>query len=287
MSRLPVIATLWIGTRLSWLEQLCLKSFVDAGHVVFLYCYDLIGNAPAGVTLRDARDIFPGDTIIRHARTGSPAIHADIWRLHLMQRTDYVWMDADMLCIRPVDFDMPFVFGLEKPHQVCNAALRLPASSATLARLLDFIADPYAIGPWLKPDQQAQLRAAADRGEPVHFSHQDWGLTGPAALSHYLRETGEWDYAQPQSVFYPVSFRDRNKVILSRFDIGADFLTDQTRTLHLWARRLKPRLHEAEQNRPRRGSFLDQALRRHGITPEDAPIPARVVNAAHPPDHPR
>lgn len=32
MPSLPTIATLWIGSELSWLEQLCLRSFVDAGH---------------------------------------------------------------------------------------------------------------------------------------------------------------------------------------------------------------------------------------------------------------
>lgn len=280
MTSLPTIATLWIGDRLSWLEQLSLKSFVDAGHTTLLYCYDFIPNAPAGVTLRDARDIFPGDEIIRHKRTGSPAIHADLWRLHLMQKTDFIWVDADVLCMRPFDFSDPFVFGLEKPKLVCNAVMRLPAESKTLRGLLDFVEDPYAIGAWLKADQRAELQAAKDRGEPVHFSEQEWGLTGPGALTHYLRKTGEWDHAQPQTAFYPISFKDRNKMIMSRFDVENDFLTPDTYAVHMWARRLKPRLEEAENNRPRRGSFLHKALQRHEIVPAEAPIPAKAKKVA-------
>lgn len=280
MTNLPTIATLWIGDRLSWLEQLSLKSFVDAGHDTLLYCYDLIPNAPVGVTLRDAREIFPGDEIIRHRRTGSPAIHADLWRLHLMQQTDYIWVDADVLCVKPFDFANPYVFGLEKPKLVCNAIMRLPQDSKTLEGLLDFVEDPYAIGPWLKQEQQDELKAAKARGEPVHFADQEWGLTGPGALSHFLRETGEWSHALPREAFYPISFKDRNKMIMSRFDIEKDFLTPDTYAVHMWARRMKPRLEEAEHNRPRRGSFMEKALSRHGIDPKAAPIPPKKKPAA-------
>lgn len=275
MTTLPTIATLWIGDRLSWLEQLCLKSFVDAGHETLLFSYSPIPNAPPGVYLRDARDIFPGDAIIRHKRTGSPAIHADLWRLHLMQQTDYLWVDADILCVKPFDFSTSFVFGLEKPHLVCNAVMRLPVGSGTLTGLMDFIADPYAIGPWLKPEQQDELHIAKAAGNPVHFSEQAWGLTGPAALTYFLKETGEWAHALPQTAFYPVSFKDRNKMILSRFNVEDDFLTVGTYAVHLWARRMKPRLEEKEGNRPRRGSYLHKALKKHGIDPMAAPIPTK------------
>jgi hypothetical protein len=275
---LPTIATLWIGDKLSWLEKLSLKSFGDFGHETVLYSYSPIFNAPEGVTLRDAADVFPGNEIIRHKKNGSPAIHADIWRLHLMQQTEYIWVDADVLCLRPFDFKEPFVFGLEKPHLVCNAVLRLPADSETLIKLVDFISDPYAIGAWLKPEQQAELQAAKERGAPVHYSEQEWGLTGPAALSHYLKETGEWRYALPQTAFYPISFKDRNKMIMSKFNelVENDMLSPDTYSVHMWARRMKPRLEEAEYNRPRRGSFMDKALKRHGIDPKSDPIPPKL-----------
>ncbi len=273
MSDQPVVATLWIGDRLSWFEQLSLKSFVDAGHRTLLYSYNALPNVPAGVTLCDAREVFASDDIIHHTRTGSPAIHADLWRLHLMQQTDYIWVDTDVLCVRPFDFASPFVFGLETPDQVCNAVLRLPALSATLRHFMDFVADPYAIGPWLKRARQDELNAAKAAGTPVHFADRGWGLTGPAALSHFLTVTGEWAHALPQQAFYPVPFAERNKLIRRSINVEQVFLTENSYAVHLWARRMKRRLVLTENNCPPKGSYLDRAVRKHGIIPEDAPIP--------------
>ena len=278
MAELPEIASLWIGGQLSWLEQLCLKSFADAGHRITLYSYEPIGNLPEGVQAGDANDIFPGDPMYRHARTGSPAIHADIWRLNLLQKTDAIWVDADVYCYRPFDYDRPSVFGWEKPGLVCNAVLGLPKDSPALQLLLDFFKDEYAIGPWLKPWQRRELEDDAAAGKPVHMTEQNWGFTGPAAVTWALEQTGEIKDAEPEAAFYPVSFKRRNHMIISRFDPEASF-TDATRGVHFWARRMKPRLQEKENNRPRRGSFMDRLLAKHQIDPAAAPIPAKIKAA--------
>lgn len=280
MAELPQIASLWIGGQLSWLEQLCLKSFADAGHHITLYSYAPIPNLPKGVHPGDAEDIFPSEPMLRHARTGSPAIHADMWRLHLLQKTDKIWVDADMYCRQPFAYDSPFVFGWEKPGLVCNAVLGLPRDSKTLTRLLEFFQDEYAIAPWLKPWQQDELREAKEAGTPVHMTEQDWGFTGPASVTYFLEKTGEIEHAQPEEAFYPISFRNRNHMILSRKNSDvAEALTDKTCGVHFWARRMKPRLEEAESNTPRRGSYMDSLLAKHEIDPAAAPIPPKAKPA--------
>ena len=286
MKPLPNIASLWIGGRLSWLEQLCLKSFADQGHHVTLYSYSPIDNLPQGVHAGDAEQIYPSKPMLRHVRTGSPAIHADMWRLHMLQKTDSIWVDADMYCYRPFDFDSPFVYGWEKPGLVCNAVLGLPPDSATLGALLEFFKDEYAIAPWLKPWQQRELQAEKDAGKPVHMTAQDWGFTGPASVTYFLKETGEIEHAHAQTVFYPISFPDRNHMIMSRFNIE-ERLTDQTRGVHFWARRMKPRLEEKENNTPRRGSFMEGLIAKHGIDPAAAPIPAKKKVSKAPVDDPQ
>ncbi|AJE45514.1 hypothetical protein [Celeribacter indicus] len=278
MDRLPEIASLWIGGRLSWLEQLCLKSFADAGHHITLYSYEPIPNVPPGVHTADAGEIYPGTPMLRHARTGSPAIHADMWRLNLLKKTAKIWVDADMYCYRPFDYASPYVFGWEKPGLVCNAVLGLPPDSAALSGLLEFFEDQYAIAPWLKPEQIAELEAERDRGRPVHITEQTWGFTGPASVTHFLIETGEIEHAQPEAAFYPVGFKERNHLILSRFRPEEQFTPD-TRGVHFWARRMKPRLEEKEGNTPRRGSFMEGLLKTHAIDPAAAPIPAKRANA--------
>lgn len=274
MLQLPEIASLWIGPELSWLEQLCLKSFADAGHHTTLYSYAPISNLPDGVHAGDAADIYGSGRILRHERTGSPAIHADIWRLHLLKKTNKIWVDADMYCYRPFAFERQSVFGWEKPGLICNAVLGLPKTSPALKALLAFFEDEYAIAPWLKPWQQRALSEAKEAGRPVHMTAQDWGFTGPASVTWYLEETKESKYAEPEAVFYPVSFKDRNKMIQKRYDIAAQ-ISDQTKGIHFWARRMKPRLEEKENNRPKSGSFMDQLIEKHGIDPSAAPIPRK------------
>ncbi len=286
MADLPKIASLWIGGDLSWLEQLCLKSFADAGHQITLYSYAPINNLPEGVLAGDANEIYPGEPMLRHAITGSPAIHADLWRLNMLQKTDQIWVDCDVYCRRPFDFQGDHVFGWEKPGLVCNAVLGLPKDSKTLSGLLTFFEDPYAIGPWLKPHQIEELEYEQNAGRPVHMTEQEWGFTGPGAVSWFLKDTGEIEHAQDKDVFFPVSFKDRNHLILSRFNIE-DEITENTRAIHLWARRLKPRLRDNEDNKPRRGSFLDQMLKHHGIDHKEAPIPAKVSKFSGGSDDPR
>ncbi len=285
MTRLPAIASLWIGGQLSWLEQLCLKSFAYHGHHVTLYSYSPIPNLPEGVQAADAAEIFPAEPMLRHVRNGSPAIHADMWRLHLLKKTDKIWVDADMFCYRPFDFESPYVFGWEKPDLVCNAVLGLPSDSATLDGLLAFFKDEYAIAPWLAPWQQRELEAERDAGTPVHMTEQNWGFTGPASVTYFLQKTGEIKHAHPQSVFYPISFKERNHMILSRFNIE-ERLSPETRGVHFWARRMKPRLEEKENNTPRRGSFMHKLIAKHEIDPDAAPIPRKVVAQNAPVDDP-
>lgn len=274
MTKLPEIASLWIGGKLSWLEQLCLKSFADAGHHTTIYSYEPLPNVPKGVHEADANDIFPGEPMLRHAKNGSPAIHADMWRLNLLKKTDKIWVDADMYCYRPFDYSSPFVYGWEKPGQVCNAVLGLPRDSKTLTALLDFFSDPYAIAPWLKPWQIRELTEAREAGHPVHITEQKWGFTGPASVTHFLIETGEVEHALPEPAFYPVDFRARNSMIWDGRDVKSK-LTDETRGVHFWARRLKARMEEKEGGVPHPNSFLAGLLRKHDIDPAAAPIPKR------------
>ncbi len=275
MSDLPKIASLWIGGRLSWLEQLCLVSFVDAGHETTLYSYAPIENVPRGVVQKPAEGIFASEPMYRHARTGSPAIHADLFRLNLLKNTDQIWVDADMYCYRPFRFDTEFVFGWEKPGLICNAVLGLPQNSRALTDMLSFFEDEYAIAPWLKPWQRRELEAERDKGNPVHMTEQSWGFTGPGAVTHFLKETGEVTHARPEAAFYPISFKHRNHMIMSKFDVDAELGPD-CYGVHFWARRMKPRLEEKEGGVPRRGSFMARLIEKHGIDTDAAPIPKKV-----------
>jgi len=269
---LPIVASLWIGGRLSFLEQLCLKSFVDHGHRVILYTYGAVAGVPAGVEVLEAERIYPADSYIRHRRTGSPAVHADAFRYRMIEVQNVIWVDADMLCMKPWDFADQWVFGWEKTGQrVCNAVLGLPRFSKTLARLNAFCQDEYPIPPWAGAAEHARLSAARDAGRPVHVSDLEWGVWGPAALTYFLNQTGEMAHALPEEAFYPVPFAKRREMLKPGVDIEAT-LGPGTYGVHLWNRRLRRRILMHDRGQVAPDSFLGRALARHGVDPAAAPI---------------
>lgn len=270
---LPTVASLWIGGSLSFLEQVCLKSFVDHGHRTILYTYGEVGGVPEGVEVFDANLIFPNQNYIRHAKSGSPAVHADAFRYRMIELQNVIWVDADVLCMRPWDFRDQWVFGWEKPNRlVCNAVLGLPRFSKTLAKLNELCATEYPIPPWAKPEEAERLQKAHDAGSPVHVSELEWGVWGPAALTYFLNETGEMEHVLPQMAFFPIPFKDRRD-LLKPGTVIDDKLDDGCYGVHLWNRRLRRRIVTHENGVPDPESFVGRALVRHGIDPRAAMIP--------------
>ncbi len=53
-----IVQGLWIGNKLSLLEQLSLKSFMANGHEYHLYIYDDVENIPEGTIWFLAKEIF-------------------------------------------------------------------------------------------------------------------------------------------------------------------------------------------------------------------------------------
>lgn len=270
---LPIVASLWIGGKLSFIEQVCLKSFADHGHRTILYTYGEVGGVPPGVEVLDANLIFPNQKFIRHKRSGSPAVHADAFRYRMIELQTVIWVDADVLCMQPWAMPSQFVFGWEKEGRlVCNAVLGLPRFSRTLKRLNTFCRDEYPIPPWAKPEEAARLEAAKAAGAPVHVSELAWGVWGPAAVTHFLFETGEMDKVMPQNAFYPIPFQDRRDLLNPGKDIDAR-LGAGCYGVHLWNRRLRRRIVTHENGIPAEDSFLGRALIRHDIDPNLAMIP--------------
>ncbi len=270
---LPIVASLWIGGSLSFLEQLCLKSFVDHGHRTILYTYGEVTGVPQGVEVLDANTIFPNDNYIRHAKSGSPAVHADAFRYRMIELQNVIWVDADVLCMQPWDFQDQWVFGWEKPDKlVCNAVLGLPRFSKTLAKLNDLCSTEYPVPPWAGPEEKERLEKAHNDGAPVHVSELEWGVWGPAALTHFLNETGEMAHVMPQQAFFPISFKDRRDLLTPGNHID-DQLGQGCYGVHLWNRRLRRRLVTHENGIPGPESFLGRAVTRHGIDVKAAMIP--------------
>jgi len=270
------VGTLWIGGALSWMEQLCLKSFVDAGQPVTLFSYEAIPNVPDGVIRRDGREVIDTDDFLKYEKKDSFALFADLFRLHMIAaHPGMIWVDTDVYCHRPITLADDHVMGFELPggQRVNNAVLGLPAGGALLSALLDYTADRHAIPPFVKPALQADYCARATAGCPVPVSQQPWGVWGPLMLTHFTHALGLAAKVQPQAAFYPVAFPDRLSFLRPARVAGAA-LTPLTCGLHLWASN-KRELGLRHNGLPPEGSYLDMLVRRHDIAPAAAPIRGR------------
>lgn len=272
MTKLPEICALWIGGQLSYMEQLCLQSFLDHGHKVTLYTYEGVKRIPDGVDLEDANNISPFREELRHLRTGSPALMSDVFRYDLLKkRPGVIWADTDAYCVKPFRSTTGFFLGWESAHHVNGGVLGLPADSKTLNGLLDLCLDPYGTPPWFSGSPRAKYEEAAKAGNPVHVSEMPWGVWGPHAITHFLKITGEVEHAFPTEALYPVGFAER-RAFFKRPQQVWSRCTENTFSVHLYGRRVRARLKSLPEMLPEEGCYIDYLLKLHKIDPRQAPF---------------
>ncbi len=276
MARTREVGTLWIGGPLSWMEQLCLKSFVDQGQKITLFSYEDIPNVPDGVLRRDGREIIDTDDFIKYELKNSFALFADWFRLHMIQQCPgLIWIDTDVYCHRVLEYDSDYVFGYELPgeYRVNNAVLGMPSDSEILRQMIAFTDDRFSIAPFLSLKRQEKLREMAEKGTPVHISEQPWGVWGPMMVTHYVHKLKLEEHVQPLDAFYPITFRDRTK-FMRRVKRAEKMITEETTGLHLWASN-KMQLGNLHDGLPPEGSYLEMITKKHKIEPHLAPITSR------------
>ncbi|MEM7645039.1 MAG: hypothetical protein AAF366_21380 [Pseudomonadota bacterium] len=267
-TQLTEIVTFWTGAPLSFVERLCLKSFVDVGHPITLYTYDPLDDVPDGVETRDAAEIMPRpETFVCHPRTGSPAPHADRFRYNLLkQRPGVIWADTDAYCLRPFEPKDGYFFGYCDANQtlINNGVLALPADSPALDELIAYTRDEYAILPWLPRQMLSEACRRSRDGDPMHITEMPWGVWGPQALTWTTRQTGEIKHALPTEALYPVLFEDRRK-FFRRARLVERQITPETSSIHLYGRRVRARLRTNHDDIPPEHTILHQLACKHGL----------------------
>jgi hypothetical protein len=256
------LASLWIGERLSAIELASLHSFVVQGHRMSVYSYAPIANLPSCVEALDANEILPSTSILyyRDRKKPSPALHANLFRYAMIARTPKVWVDLDIIALRPLTITTDYVLGYETPQSVNNAVLRLPAQSPTLRELLNFNADTRGIAPHITGFRRFRYYVKSlGRGHPI--DRWAWGSTGPKALTLFLNRHDEMRYAQPISAYYPVAVADHAQLLepgrLTEKDFGPE-----TWCIHLWGSRIRDTMRRLYGGWPPAGSFLADAFER-------------------------
>jgi hypothetical protein len=202
------IQTLWIGPRLSAMEQLALRSFVHHGHHVDLYTYDEVANVPPGVTVCDGNAILPASMIFQYREHQSYSGFSNFFRYRLLLERGGCWVDTDLVALRPLSFEEEHVFSSEEAKGIehVNAGfIKAPPGSPAMQRAWEVCASK----------DRTQIR---------------WGETGPALLREVVTSTGLESFVRPPAVFCPIPFPRWESLL----DPVPPPLPENAAAVHLW-----------------------------------------------------
>ena len=125
--------------------------------------------------------------------------------MRLMARRAGLWLDADVLLLKPVEIDpaRPY-FAWERPRQLGNSVLYLPAGDPIVAAFEALMAQDELTPDWLALRHRLIFMLHRLRGRSHRLPDIRVAIYGPAALTALARRAGELHYALPKTSFYAV-----------------------------------------------------------------------------------
>src|SRR4051812_26129074 len=209
---LPHIVTFWHGP-LDPLRRLCLASQVAAGHKVTVYSFEPLACLPDGVGNAEAEAVLPHSFAERLRPSGADGAwrdwttlqFSDFFRMRLMSRGAGLWLDADVLLLKPVEIDpgKPY-FAWESPHQLGNSVLFLPSGDPIVTAFEALMQQDELTPDWLALRHRLIFTLRKLRGGSHRLADIRIAIFGPAALTALARRGGELRYALPRKSFYAV-----------------------------------------------------------------------------------
>jgi hypothetical protein len=208
----PDVVTFWHGP-LDRLRQTCLRSQVAAGHKVTVYSFEPLPGLPDGVGNAGAEAILP-HSFSEKLRLPEPdgswrdwttLQFSDFFRMRLMARHAGLWLDADVLLLKPVEIDpaKPY-FAWERRRQIGNSVLYLPSHNSIVAAFQDLIEEEELEPDWLALRHRLILTLRELRGKSDRVADLRVAIFGPAALTALARRANEHRHALPKKSFYAV-----------------------------------------------------------------------------------
>jgi hypothetical protein len=235
------VNSLWVGESLTLLEKLTLKSFVDNGYIFKLWVYNdqIKEELPCNVELCDANKILPAERIFVYknkgdCRGGSYGGFSDIFRYHLLYKEGGVYIDMDVTCLKPFDFDAQEY--CLRPHRRCGVVcniIKVPKLSAFMKSCIESTESvvnenndtwilpvnifaqqvcEYKLQRFIVPDRYFGVDDAEEIKNYKKQNYFKYKKMLPEYCMHWCRETsyGRWDVGQrynwnkpqPFTVFY-------------------------------------------------------------------------------------
>jgi hypothetical protein len=208
----PDVVSFWHGP-LDPLRRTCLRSQAAAGHKVTVYSFDPLPGLPDGVGNAEAEAILP-HSFAERLRPPQPdggwrdwtiLQFSDFFRMRLMAAQAGLWLDADVLLLRPVEIDpaKPY-FAWERRRQLGNSVLYLPPDHAIVQAFENLMRQDELTPDWLAWRHRLTFALRRLRGRSDRLADIRVAIYGPAALTALAQRAGELRYALPRQSFYAV-----------------------------------------------------------------------------------
>ena len=250
----PDVVTFWHGP-LDGLRLTCLRSQVAAGHKVTVYSFDPLPGLPDGVGNAEAEAILP-HSFSERLRPPEPdgswrdwtiLQFSDFFRMRLMAERAGLWLDADVLLLKPIEIDpaKPY-FAWERRRQLGNSVLYLPANDPIVRAFEDLMEQEDLTPDWLALRHRLTFMLRQLRRRSSRLSDIRVAIYGPAALTALARRSGELQHALPKQSFYAVHAEPKAVLRADGFFRPARRSRDH-RPAHLAKR---PRRREANSRQP-------------------------------------
>lgn len=203
------IQSLWVGSELSPMEVMCIRSYLAHGHEFHLYVYDNVKNIPDGTSVKDANCIIPQNEIFVDEFGGYVNL-SNIFRYTMLYKIGGWWVDMDTVCLKPFDFEDNFVFSSETsdPYNrnlVNTTFIKSLSGEKFLKDCIDFL------------DSRGN--------ENIH-----WGELGVNLISRMIFRNELGNYVKQPEIFCPVSGY-RLDLLINDTDY---ILPDTSCALHWW-----------------------------------------------------
>lgn len=260
--KLPVLNSLWVGDRLSYLERLCVLSALAQGHEFRIFSYEpgSLKGVPDGVEVRDAAEVMPREKMISYAECeNGVALGANLWRYYLLQKGLGFWCDLDLVFVRPFDFEQPYVLGWEYDGWINNAVMFAPADSQFVKDLFE-LTIPNVRPPWFGPRRSLNFYWRRWREGYLGLEDMPWGTYSAGLVTHIVKTRHLERYVCRPDVFYPVRWGEA-RLIYADAAVVEEKIEPDTRTVHMW----HSRLGELKSVPPPPHSWIGVQCARHGI----------------------
>lgn len=208
----PDVVTFWHGP-LDRLRRTCLRSQLAAGHKVTVYSFDEVPGLPAGVGHAEAEAVLPR-SFAERLRPSQPdgswrdwttLQFSDFFRMRLMAQGAGLWLDADVLLLKPIEIDpaKPF-FAWERPRQIGNSVLYLPPDDPIVKAFEELMEQEELMPDWLSLRHRLTFALRRLRGGSNRLADIRVAIYGPAALTALASRSGSARQALPKKSFYAV-----------------------------------------------------------------------------------